>query len=159
MATLTGFNAANHEEATERQSFEVIPEGDYVAIIQDSTVKDCRNAAAGKYLEITMEILDGEFKGRKIWHKLSLWFTDLTAGHTSMRESAEKELGNICRAVGIITPNDSGELHGKPISIKLICKKGKDDVIRNEVSLFGPVHVAAPPTQTTSAPTSTPAWK
>jgi hypothetical protein len=56
------FNANTVEPATD---FEPIPAGKYVAAVVASEMKPTK-AGTGNYLELTFEVLEGEFKGRMI---------------------------------------------------------------------------------------------
>ena len=50
---------------------------------------------------------------------------------------ARAELSAICRAVGVMTPSDSTDLHNLPLVIKVKCKKRKDTGdLTNEVKGF-----------------------
>ena len=110
MASLSGFDAS---QVPEQQEFSAIPEGQYVVIATASEEKVTK-AGTGKYLQITFEVLDGPFKGRKLWARLNLWSPNQTA-----KDIAQRELGAICRAVGVIRPNDSAELHNKPLVVNV----------------------------------------
>jgi len=117
MANLNGFNANNVDPMVE---FEAIPAGKYIAIISNSEVKPTK-AGNGSYLEIQFEIIDGEYKGRKIWSRLNLDHPkELTV------KIAKAELSAICRAVGVMAPKDSYELHNVPLQITVKCRKRDD---------------------------------
>ena len=67
MPALT-FNANNVAPST---GFDAIPAGKYQAVISQSSIKATRNGS-GSYLELTFEIIDGEYKGRKLWSRLNI---------------------------------------------------------------------------------------
>ena len=73
---------------------------------------------------------------------------------------ARADLAAICRAVNILHPADSVELHNLPLQITVRCRKNQDDEIVNEIKSYGPVPTAAP--QTVPAPqtgaASVPPW-
>lgn len=106
MADLTGFDAS---QVPEQSEFSAIPEGQYVAIATASEMKPTKRGD-GAYLQITFETIDGAYKGRKLWARLNLRNSNQTAV-----DIAQRELAAICRAVGVIKPNDSAELHNKPL--------------------------------------------
>lgn len=124
MASLSGFNA---NEVPEQQSFDAIPEGAYVMIATASEFKPTKNGN-GEYLQFTLEVLDGQYKGRKCWVRLNLKNPNTTAV-----DIAQRELGALCRAVGVITPQDSAELHNKPflatVKVEVDDKKRESNVI------------------------------
>lgn len=105
---LYGFDAS---QVPEQQEFSAVPAGQYVAIATASQFKPTKNGQ-GEFLQFDFEVIDGEFKGRKLWARLNLRNKNATAV-----DIAQRELGAICRAVGIIKPNDSAELHNKPIML------------------------------------------
>lgn len=148
MADLRGFDANSVEPTGD---FEPLPAGKYLAVITDSGMKPTK-AGTGSYLQLAFEILDGTFKGRKQWARLNLDNPNATAV-----QIARAELSAICRAVGVMAPNDSTELHNLPLMIQVKCVKRPDtgDVV-NEIKGYGKRESPPPP----SAPTaSTPPWK
>jgi hypothetical protein len=108
MASLQGFDAST---VPEQQEFSALPEGQYVVIATASEMKPTKNGQ-GQYLQMTFEVLDGPQKGRKVWARMNLVNSIQTAV-----DIAQRELGAICRAVGVIKPNDSAELHNRPLMI------------------------------------------
>jgi len=118
MAELNGYDANKHEPLND---FGVIPKGDYLAIATNSSMKPTK-AGTGFYLEIEWEILEGEHKGRKLWSRLNLDNPNPTAV-----QIANRELSSICRAVGVMKPKDSEELHNKSIVLKVVVAKRRDN--------------------------------
>lgn len=140
MSTLN-FNAETVEPSV---PFEAIPAGKYVAIITDSEMKDTRSGS-GRYPQLEFEITEGEYKGRKVWTRLNLENANQEAV-----KYARAGLAAICRAVDVLHPADSVELHNIPLQITVKCRKNQDDEMTNEVKSFAPVPAAAP------APAATP---
>lgn len=137
MADLTGFNASLVEPTTE---FEPIPAGNYLAIITDSEMKRTK-AGNGQYLELTFRILNGPCENRVLWSRLNLDNPSEQAV-----QIARGELSAICRAVGVMQPRDSSELHDIPLTIGVGLKRrsGTSEVV-NEVKSYSkkePVGVA-----------------
>lgn len=149
MADLRGFDANQVEPRT---AMDPIPAGKYVAMITASEMKP-NKAATGKLLELVFTIVEGEYKNRQLWARLNLDNPSEVA-----MKIAQAELSALCRAVGIMTPNDSVELHNLPLVIKVRCKKRKDtDEITNEIGGFAKRDaVTGRPQQ---AATSTPPWR
>ena len=150
MADLNGFNANNVEPAA---GFDPIPAGKYPAVITDSEMKP-NNAGTGAYLQLTFQVIDGEYKNRLLWARLNLDNPNATAV-----QIARAELSAVCRAVGVLAPNDSVELHNLPLVIHVRCKKRKDTgELTNEIKGYAkkespPAAGAAPVANTT------PPWK
>jgi len=148
MADLRGFDANQVEPTT---PFDPIPAGKYLAVITDSAMKPTK-AGNGQYLELTFQILEGEFKNRLLWARLNLDNANATAV-----QIARAELSAICRAVGVMAPNDSTELHDLPLVIRVRCKKRADtDEIVNEIR--GYAKKDTPPAQPASGNRTAP-WK
>ena len=158
MANLNGFNANEVEPSA---SFEPIPAGKYLAAITKSEMKPTKNGS-GSYLELTFVVLDGEYKGRVLWARLNL----NNANATTVK-IAKAELSALCRAVGVMQPNDSCELHNVPLWITVKCRKRDDrDEWSNEIKGFESKSAASSQPPQRQAPTSapsqspaTPPWK
>lgn len=112
------FDANNVEP---NKGFDVLPADDYTAIIESSEMKNTKDGN-GKYLKLSFQIIEGEFSGRKLWTNLNI-----VNDNPKAVEIAKADLSAICRAVGVMTPKDSNELHNKPLTIKVVCKKRKDN--------------------------------
>lgn len=127
MSTLN-FNANEVEPST---GFDPIPSGKYHAVIAESEMKPTRSGN-GQYLELEFEIVEGTYKGRKIWARLNLENPNPDAV-----KIARGDLSAICRAVNVAQPRDSAELHNLPLTITVRCKKNQDDEIVNEIKGYG----------------------
>ena len=144
MANLNGFNANNVEAVND---FEPIPAAKYVAVITNSEFKPAKNGN-GNYLELTFQVIEGEYKNRLLWARLSLEHqNELTS------KIAKGQLAAICKAVGVPTPKDSAELHNLPLVINVKLKKRQDtgDLV-NEIKAYAK-------RETTPAATAAPAAK
>jgi len=151
MADLRGFDANQVEPAGD---FEPIPPGKYVAVVTDSEMKPTKSGA-GNYLQLTFQVVEGPFSNRLLWARLNLDNPNETA-----RKIAQGELSALCRAVGVLAPNDSVELHNLPLVIHVRCKKRSDTgEIVNEVKGYSPKESPAAPSNSAPAPGSTPPWK
>lgn len=117
MPTLNGFNA---QDVDPNFSFPPIPAGKYLAAITESTMKPTKSGGA-QFLQLTFQVLEGEYKSRTVWARLNLD----NANPTTVR-IARSELSAICRAVGVMAPKDSIELHNIPLVITVGLKKRKD---------------------------------
>jgi hypothetical protein len=155
MANLAGYNAANHEPMSE---FTLMPDGEYRAIATESEFKATKQGN-GEYLQITWEFIDEPYRKRKTWSRLNLMNPNATAV-----EIAQRELSSICRAVGILTPKDSSELHGRPIILKIGHETRKDNgEVSNRIKGYASVDAggsnATPPAgpPATSVPNPPPA--
>jgi len=148
MPSLRGFDASQVEPST---AFDPIPAGKYLAAIIDSKFKPTKSGK-GEYLELTFQVLEGEFKGRQLWARLNL-----KNPNAQTVRIARAELSAICRAVDVITPNDTTDLHNLPLVVTVRCKKRQDTgEITNELRGFAKREAASGKPQ--QAATDTPPW-
>lgn len=150
MADLRGFDA-NQVEPT--AALDPIPAGKYPVVITESEMKPTKNGS-GSYLQLTFQIIEGDFKNRVLWARLNLNNPNATAV-----QIARAELSAICRAVGVLAPRDSTELHNLPLVIHVRCKKRPDTgEISNEIRGYSKKEQPAVSASSTTT-NSTPPWK
>lgn len=149
MANLNNFDANAVESASD---FDPIPAGKYVAVITHSEMKPTKEGN-GSYLELTFQIIEGQYKNQTLWARLCLENkNELTV------KIARSQLSAICKAVGIMTPKDSVELHNLPLVISVKLKKRKDnDELVNEIKGYSKRETAS--SQNVSAPKGAAPWK
>ena len=118
--------------------FGAIPAGDYDAIITESKWESTKSGN-GKFLTLKLQILNGQYQNRVLWDRLNLINPNAQAV-----QIAKGTLSAICRAVDVLTPKDSAELHNRPL--KIAVKVGKDDKGNpaNEIKGYKSRHVGAP---------------
>jgi hypothetical protein len=107
------FRADEHDEMND---YTPIPADVYHCKIKDSDLVE-NSQKTGSFLKMVFEVASGEYKGR-------LLFTNMNLIHPNKQavEIAEKEFAAICRAAGKITVEDSEELHGKELNVKVVIK-------------------------------------
>lgn len=155
MASLNNFDANQVDPSV---ALDPLPAGKYIAVVSESELKPTK-AGGGKYLQLTFQIIEGEHKGRLVWARLNLENkSDMTV------KIARGELSAICRAVGVMQPRDSVELHNVPLEINVGLKKRDDNgeftnVIKGYAKKGGNGGVTAPRPAVTAGPGSTPPWK
>ena len=149
MANLNNFNANDVDPSV---GFEPVPAGKYLAAITDSEMKDTKSGS-GKYLQLTFQVIEGEYKNRLLWARLNLQNANPTAV-----KIARAELSAICRAVGVMTPKDSVELHNLPLQITVKLTKRQDTgEMANEIKGYEKKGVAAGQAQ--QATGNAPPWR
>jgi len=151
MANLNGFNANEVEPNT---SFDPLPAGKYLAAITASEMKATK-AGDGSYLELEFTVIEGQYKERKLWDRLCL-------NHSNPQtvKIARGNLSAICRAVGVMQPKDSVELHNLPLVITVKVKKREDTgELTNEVKGYAKKESAAGQPQQAPVTDNTPPWK
>jgi hypothetical protein len=104
--------------ATRQQT---IPPGQYEARIVSSLMVA---TADGDRLDLNFEIIGGEHDGHVIAKQLPL-----NSGSTNAVLKARSELCQICRAVGVMRPQDSSELHHIPVVINVATNKRRNKIL------------------------------
>lgn len=148
--------------------FSALPEGDYVVVITASE-KKLNKEGTSHYLETVFEVIDGDYKGRKIWERYNLWHSKPTVANISRRDV--KKISQCCGFT--VQPNDSAELHNIPLILRLTVYlddyQGKKEE-KNKVSDYLPAsagvqkqpNAMAPtplaPNAAAAAPAAQPAW-
>jgi hypothetical protein len=153
MANLNGFDASQVDPNT---TFEPIPAGKYLAAITESEMKPTKSNT-GTYLQLTFTVLEGEFRGRVLWARLNLSNPNATAV-----KIAQGELSAICRAVGVLQPRDSVELHNLALLITVkVVKRSDNNDLTNEIKGYEPKSAAPTVAKPQQAPatSTTPPWK
>ena len=157
MADLRGFDAQTVEP---NDSFDPIPNGDYLCIITTSEMKPTK-AGDGAYLELELHVIEGPYQGRKLWDRLNL----NNPNETTVK-IAKGTLSAICRAVGVLQPTDSCELHDLPLVAKVACRKRDDtEELTNVIKSYkkrdavAAVPASSPAPAKAAATSSTPPWK
>lgn len=95
-----------------QESFDVLPAGFYPVMITESEMKG--TSTGGQMLVLTLEVIEGQFKGRKVWERLNL-----VNNNEQAVQIAQRSLSAICHAVKEFQVQDSSQLHHKPIIAKL----------------------------------------
>lgn len=150
MADLNGFNAHDIDPNT---GFDPIPSGKYLVVITATDMKPTKNGK-GEYLEIEMEVLEGPHKGRKLWDRLTLKHTN-----EQTVEIARGTLSSICRAVNVMKPRDSVELHNVPLVASVGLKKREDNgEMANTIRGYEKRDLAVPQ-RASAVAGSAPPWK
>ena len=120
MSNLAGYNF-NAEEVEPSSSFDPIPAGWYQAIISNSELKATRDGY-GEYLSLTLQIIEGQYENRLVFARLNL-----KNANDKAVDIARKDLAAICRAVGVMSPQASEELHDIPLMIKVKVRPASGD--------------------------------
>ena len=120
MSNLSGYNF-NAEEVEPSSSFDPIPAGWYTAIISSSEMKATRDGY-GEYLSLTLQVIEGQYENRLVFARLNL-----KNANDKAVDIARKDLAAICRAVGVMSPQASEELHDIPLMIKVKVRPASGD--------------------------------
>lgn len=147
----SGFDADQVPE----DKFSPLPEGSYTVVITESELKATKSGD-GQYIKTTMQVVDGEQKGRLIWGSYNIKHPN-----PETVRIATRQLADVCQAVGVPRPKNSGELHNKPfvIDVKVEERKDSPGEYQNRIKKYRPCG-AAPASQTAPAAggDNTPPW-
>lgn len=142
------------EQVAPGGSFDPLPNGKYVAAIVESEWQKTK-AGTGHMLRLTLEVLEGEYKGRKFWDNLNLDNPNAQAV-----EIAQRTLSAICHACGVLRVKDSSELHNIPMLVKVKVTQDGEYEPRNEVKGYAAVAgatIATPAPKAAPKPSGRPA--
>lgn len=101
---LRGFNANDYENP----SFKPLPKGCYLLSIKTSEMRPTKNGD-GVGIHLELQVMDGRYKGRTFYH----WINYEHPSERTQRIGRET-LAMICRAVGVLQPKDTVDLHEIP---------------------------------------------
>ena len=136
-----------------------IPPGEYRVHVVGSDLKATK-AGTGNYLELEMEVLDGEHQGRKLFDRLNIDNPNQQAV-----DIAQRTLNAICVAVGKLSIGDSNELHNIPmIAVVKVDPARGDYGPSNSIKTYKPagggnVTAAAAQNSTPANSNASPPWK
>jgi hypothetical protein len=152
---LNGFNALEVEPST---TFQPLPADWYKCVIAE-TEERVTSKGDGSYLQLSIEVIEGDYAGRKVFDRLNLKNPNPTAV-----EIAQRSLSSICRAISVNSPKDSAELCDKPMMVKMSVRPAQNGYeASNDVKGYESVTVGASaqaaPSGVASSGGSTPPWK
>ncbi len=123
-----------------------IPAGNYLAHIIESDVKPLKSGN-GTGLALTFQILDGEFKNRRVWTNLNVQHNNPEA-----QKIGQQQLSALCRAVGVLKPSATEQLHNRPVKIRVKIRVDSTYGDKNEISGYEPAGSGIQPPTFASAP-------
>lgn len=129
----SGFNAEEQQEW--KGSFDVLPDDDYVAVIDSTEEKPVKGKPGSSYLEVRFQVTDGPHANACLWTRLNLKNDSEKASNI-----ARAELAAICKAVGVLKPQRSEDLHDIPLTVRVRTSEREDKPgqFRNEIRGYMP---------------------
>lgn len=103
-----------------QEALDPIPADWYPCAMVESEMKPTQDKSGG-YLECAYQVIDGPYKGRKVFDRLNLHNKNQVAV-----EIAYRTLSAICHAAGVIQLQDSQQLHNRPLLVKVAIEPAKD---------------------------------
>lgn len=107
-------------DAEPSSGFTPMPAGDYTLEIVESDYV-ANGKGTGMVLKLTAQVVDGEFAERKLFINLNLEHDNSVA-----QDIAQRDFAALRRAVGVLNPVDSEDLHFKTFKVRLGIEKRKD---------------------------------
>lgn len=149
---LDGFNAGAIDPAKPRTT---LPAGKYKCVITQSGEKPTK-AMTGTMLTLSLQVIEGPHQGAMVFDQLNINNPSQTA-----MEIAQRTLSAICRATGVMMPQDSSDLHNKPLMVTVRVESSQQYGDQNKVAGYEPCDKAAAPVAGAAAPAAAnvPPWK
>jgi len=132
----------------QEQAIEALPAGSYPMMIVESSYEN--NNKGVPVLKFTWEVIDGPFKGRKV-------FENLCPQHPTSQQAREistRTLNTINSLCGIEQLQDTTQLHGIPMMVKVNFKQDDEYGDKNEVKKHSPMEEAPIPAHQGQTPES-----
>lgn len=139
------------ENTQEQAGFDPVPAGDYPAVAIDSEVKDTKNGT-GQYLQVTFEVIEGEYKGRKLWGRYNLVNQNKQA-----EEIGHAQLKQLSVAAGKPNARDSSELHNIPVILKVTMRNDEQYGAQNDIKEVKTYQAGGAPAAATAS-SEKPSW-
>jgi hypothetical protein len=134
------------------RNFDPLPPGWYSVRITESTVKDT-NAGTGNYLKLRYDVVADPGAGRVIFGNLNLRNPNPEA-----ERIGAQQMGELLRAVGMARLDDSDQLIGKTLDVKVNIRVSEQYGDSNDVKAFRS-NGSKPAAGGTSAPAASTAKK
>lgn len=135
-------------KAAGENRFELIPAGNYIAQIIKSEIRVNKDGF-GSRLSLQFQITEGEKRGRTLFQDVTL----KNQNETAMKIGRE-QLAQLARACGLTRVQDSAQLHGIDMQIRVAIREDKTGQYepRNEIKRFEPLPGQGASTAAPSAP-------
>lgn len=121
MAFLGQTFESNELPQDNRSSYEPLPEGFYDASIASAELKSTKDGT-GQYIKLRFDIMGPSHQGRVVFSNLNIKNASAKA-----EEIGRRQLGDIMRAIGLSRVNDTDQLIGGHVNIKLIIREARID--------------------------------
>ncbi len=125
--------------SVEPSNFDVYPAGKYLAQIVSSEMRPTKDGR-GQYLFLELDILEGQFAGRKLFDRLNL-----VNDNPDTVDIATRTLSSICRATGQMQVKDSEQLHLIPLIADVRVRPPKGQYGESNSIRYLPRNAAAAP--------------
>ena len=140
----TTFNVTELPESN--NNFDPLPAGWYQVNIKGAELKDTK-AGTGQYIAVQYDVLGPTHQGRVVFGNLNIRNPNPKA-----EEIGHQQLGELMRSIGLPSLQDTDQLIGGSLSIKLSIRKSEEYGDSNDVKGFKALEGGAPMSTGMSAP-------
>jgi hypothetical protein len=92
------------------RNFEPIPAGTYRLQVIESKIEPT-STGSGEMMTLTLEVIEGPYDKRRIWDRLNI-----VNQNPDAQRIAQRNLADLCLAIGVTQLKDTEQLHHKPFS-------------------------------------------
>ena len=115
------------------RDFPPVPVGEYLVQAVESDLRPTKDGT-GKYLRFALEVMAGQYVGRRIFDNINLENASQTAV-----DFGRRRLSQICHAVGVLQVRDSEQLHNRPMLADVAIEPAKGEFgDRNKILGYRP---------------------
>jgi hypothetical protein len=137
MSLISGFNASTTPTSS------AIPEKTQaVCLVTELEDAESKNSPGNWMLAATIEIVEGEYKGMKVFTNYNLQNSNPTA-----ERIGRAQLAGLCTAIGVIEPKSNSELLNKPFRATFGKPQEFNGELQSRIQKYDPVGGSAGVTQ------------
>ena len=111
-------------------SFDPIPAGDYTVTITEASLETTKSGT-GKYIKLRMDVTGPTHEGRVLFSNINIQNDSQKA-----EEIGQQQLGAIMRAIALDALNDTDQLVGGNLKVKVTIKQSEQYGPSNEVKAY-----------------------
>jgi len=130
----------------QQNDFAPLPEGWYAAVINKAEIRDTKDKT-GQYVAVRYDITGPTHQGRVVFGNINI-----KNKSTAAEEIGRQALGSIMRAIGLSRVDDTDQLIGGALQIKLSIRTQEGYEPTNDVRGYKAIEGAAMPKVSTPAP-------
>lgn len=126
--------------------FSPVPAGEYQVRIADASIETTKSGT-GQYIKLRLDIIGPSHEGRVLFSNLNIKNDSAKA-----EEIGRQQLGSVMRAINLGSLQDTDQLIGGHMSVKVAIRKSEQYGDQNEVKSYKAMQGAAPAQQAPQQP-------
>ena len=135
-----GFTANTDDLPEGGGNFDPIPAGWYTAKVADAELRDTKSGT-GQLIAVRHDVLGPSYEGRVVWTNINI-----KNANPKAEEIGRQQLGDMMRAIGLGSVQDTDQLIGGECQIKVGIEKSEEYGDKNNVKGWKALENAIPPT-------------